>query len=434
MSIFSRISREAKILIGITCLAAASLIWFNLITQQRQGFGSISLGGSSAPLPGSSAPTVQVPAPPAETVTPSVSPTEAAPVDVPTANPPGVATVVDATTTPEALPNPEANQNIQQQVESSTATIPDTPQASLEPLPLVGGEIQAVSTVEIAELPFLVTSPPSAAEELEGVASSAASADAPEAQRASINPFAPLVLVQQASPASSSAIVDVPIPSAPQPIIETSNVPTPVAAPASPPAPTLEASPSTRTVIPPLMTNNGLLRPLPSGSLPATPTILTQALNVPEVTPDPETAPVSENTQLLTSSPTLLAPRPAGIASAPPAVSPGSASSSSSVSSSPDIITSPLSENEVVSPSASTAVGASALSRYLRDNNVRFTGSVNGPVSVGVFRSNTSTMPIIVSLGQSFPDTDFVLSSLKGQQAEIRDQDDIQILALDLWR
>jgi hypothetical protein len=106
------------------------------------------------------------------------------------------------------------------------------------------------------------------------------------------------------------------------------------------------------------------------------------------------------------------------------------------VEQSPSIITTPFSESSEQNStiSAATAVGASTLSRYLRDNNVRFTGSVIGPVSVGVFRSNTSNSPIIVSLGQSFPETSFVLSSLKGQQAEIKDNDDVQSLALDLWR
>jgi len=80
------------------------------------------------------------------------------------------------------------------------------------------------------------------------------------------------------------------------------------------------------------------------------------------------------------------------------------------------------------------AAGATALSRYLRDNNFSFTGSVLGPVSVGVFRSAINSTPIVISLGQTLPDTEIVLTDLKGQQAELTLDDTTQTLTLDLRR
>ena len=87
---------------------------------------------------------------------------------------------------------------------------------------------------------------------------------------------------------------------------------------------------------------------------------------------------------------------------------------------------------EPIIPAA--AVGADELSRYLRDNNIRFTGTVNGPVSVGVFRSNLSARPVIVTLGGTYPDTDFVLTSLQGEQAQFKQGENTQTLAIDLRR
>ncbi len=435
MSMFSRISKEAKILIGITCLAAASLIWFNLITQQRQGFNPISIGGSSPALPGSSTPTVQIPEPPKatpETIEPyteASSNAESSSGDIAVIAP---ASSVASVTTPEA--STEASTPTQPQIETTTATIPDTPQTTLQALPVTIQEVQAISNVEIAELPFLVTSPPSSlSENAELEASAQAAADGSETQRASINPFAPLVLVEKPSETSSSAIVDVPIPSAPQPIVETAQTPNTISVPTPPPALSLEASPPTRNAALPMLATTGLLKPLPSGSLPTTPGILTQAL-APTVPTTSPVEPKSSPNLALTSAPALLAPK---LNAEMPTLPASTASTDSfQAEQNPDLITTPLTESveQDSTTSAATAVGASTLSRYLRDNNVRFTGSVIGPVSVGVFRSNNSNAPIIVSLGQSFPETSFVLSSLKGQQAEIKDNDDVQSLALDLWR
>jgi hypothetical protein len=80
------------------------------------------------------------------------------------------------------------------------------------------------------------------------------------------------------------------------------------------------------------------------------------------------------------------------------------------------------------------AAGASELARFLRDENFSFTGSVLGPVSVGVFRSDLDNVPLVVALGQTLPDTDIVLTDLRGQQAELRLGDITQILTLDIRR
>jgi hypothetical protein len=80
------------------------------------------------------------------------------------------------------------------------------------------------------------------------------------------------------------------------------------------------------------------------------------------------------------------------------------------------------------------AAGATELARFLRDENFSFTGSVLGPVSVGVFRSDLDNDPLVVALGQTLPNTDIVLTDLRGQQAELRLGDSTQILTLDLRR
>jgi len=78
--------------------------------------------------------------------------------------------------------------------------------------------------------------------------------------------------------------------------------------------------------------------------------------------------------------------------------------------------------------------GTDSLSRYLRDHNVRFTGTVLGPVSVGVFRSDQYTAPVVVSLGQDLPQTKITLTDLRGHEAVFSYQEATQSLSLDLRR
>jgi hypothetical protein len=83
---------------------------------------------------------------------------------------------------------------------------------------------------------------------------------------------------------------------------------------------------------------------------------------------------------------------------------------------------------------APLAAGTNRLARYLRDNGYSFTGSVLGPVSVGVFRSNGDPVPQVVALGQTLPNTEIVLTDLRGQQAELMLDDLRQTLILDIRR
>jgi hypothetical protein len=83
---------------------------------------------------------------------------------------------------------------------------------------------------------------------------------------------------------------------------------------------------------------------------------------------------------------------------------------------------------------APLAAGTNRLARYLRDNGYSFTGSVLGPVSVGVFRSNGDPVPQVVALGQTLPNTEIVLTDLRGQQAELMLDDVRQTLILDIRR
>ena len=87
-----------------------------------------------------------------------------------------------------------------------------------------------------------------------------------------------------------------------------------------------------------------------------------------------------------------------------------------------------------VASQAPLAAGSTGLARFLRDNDYAFTGSVLGPVSVGVFRSNLDAAPIVVSLGQTLPNTEIVLTDLRGMQAELTLGQTTQILTLDLRR
>jgi hypothetical protein len=94
----------------------------------------------------------------------------------------------------------------------------------------------------------------------------------------------------------------------------------------------------------------------------------------------------------------------------------------------------PATAAEASGPAVPLAVGADLLSRYLRDNNVSFTGTVLGPLSVGVFRSNLYGSPVVLTLGQTLPDTDILLTDLRGYEARFSLGDRTQTLALDLRR
>ncbi|MEZ4606382.1 MAG: hypothetical protein R2865_06170 [Deinococcales bacterium] len=83
-------------------------------------------------------------------------------------------------------------------------------------------------------------------------------------------------------------------------------------------------------------------------------------------------------------------------------------------------------------PAISVSAGLSGLNRYIRDQNLRFTGTVLGPISLAIFESRGRSFS--VQLGQNLPDTDIRLTSLNGQEAELSQGDEKQILLLDIRR
>jgi len=59
---------------------------------------------------------------------------------------------------------------------------------------------------------------------------------------------------------------------------------------------------------------------------------------------------------------------------------------------------------------------------------------VLGPLSVGVFRATIYAEPVILTLGQTLPDTDIILSDLRGYEARFTQGDRTHTLSLDLRR
>jgi len=78
--------------------------------------------------------------------------------------------------------------------------------------------------------------------------------------------------------------------------------------------------------------------------------------------------------------------------------------------------------------------GANPLARYLRDNNVRFTGLVVGSSSVAVLRHNGTDAPVMVEVGDELPDTSIRLLDLRDQQATFQLGNYTEVLTLDLRR
>jgi len=237
----------------------------------------------------------------------------------------------------------------------------------------------------------------------------------------SVNPFSPIVVqAPPAAPAPTQASVQ---PPAPQQV-------TTAAAPSNQPAgpPKLAEAPAPQPVTPPPPQASGLPHALPSGMLPTTPCVL----------------------QSTRSQATSSAPKDLGAVAAVRVPSQSDSASLGTISQLGPLTSGP-SVPGVLGPNQPTAAqssqqanagngnaplqaGTDALSRYLRDNNVRFTGTVLGPVSVGVFRSSQYKMPVVVPLGQDLPDTKITLTDLRGHEAVFTLNDSTQSLSLDLRR
>jgi hypothetical protein len=399
------ISREAKILIGIVALAGAAWLWINAFNQPAVN-GAL---GQTAPLVGGSS-SAEVPlSVPAQT---AVDPAEA--------------TVVNDGVNDSEVGDANA-------VEPTAPVIPAPPTAAA---PIPSGDAR------VAELPFLVTEPPLATPEADAEPT-LQTTERPQELRATVNPFSPILIraapapSQPASlaeptipaPTSDISIVEIPIPTAPdEPVVEVgpangtangvANGALVNGLPANGVTPTVSA-PVPRPVTPEAAAGVSLPRPLPGGTLPTTPDILREVRASSQPSPIAAVpAPVNIGevaalrlpqdpvvvTELPTAEEPEVEPLPLARTAPSPAVGQGD----------------PLS------------AGISEMSRYLRDNNYRFTGAVIGPMSVGVFRSNAASAPIVVPLGQTLPNTEIVLTSLQGKQAEFTQGAMKYSLVLDL--
>lgn len=296
---------------------------------------------------------------------------------------------------------------------------------SVAPVP----ETRVARELEVLDLPFLVTEPPAQQEQpTEAEAEAQDLAASVRSQRATINPFSPIIQrnaqpsaqprASQPEPQPEPTVTEVPVPSAPPQTAQQSPQ-EPVRAPV--PAP----------VTPRAQGAGELPRALPDGTLGGSPDLLRSAIGNREGTSASEAPqaavrePVDDEPPELADpaqqEPTTTEPEPLE----QPVADAGEGEQAAADDE--QVVRRPVSEPPL-------EAGASELSRYLRDNNVRFTGSVIGPVSVGVFRSARTSAPVVISLGQSLPETSIVLTDLRGQQAEFRLGDTTQTLTLQLRR
>lgn len=393
------LSRTARILIAVLLLAAAAFFWVNFFSQEPPSNAPIVASTSPSATPAGS--TVSSPTPAATTTAPSTAsgtPTVTAPSAVPSASTSGAG----------AQPSSAAT--------TGTVVAPTRPAV-------------ATRDLQVAELPFLVTQPPattstgaSAGSTANAASSAGNGQQTASAQRMTVNPFSPIVVAAPA-PAQQPAAQ----PPASQPVI-TATAPTGPAA-----QPKLAEAPAPQPVAPPPPQASGLPRALPSGMLPTTPSVLqtTRAqasssapkdLGAVAAVREPEngtsqSSPLATIGQsgLVTSSPSL-----------PSVLGPGQPSQAAAAGT--------TGGTTAGNGNAPLQAGTDSLSRYLRDNNVRFTGTVLGPVSVGVFRSDQYKLPVVVPLGQVLPDTHITLTDLRGHEAVFTLNDATQSLSLDLRR
>ncbi|HZJ09875.1 MAG TPA: hypothetical protein VFD39_09280 [Trueperaceae bacterium] len=424
------LSRTARFLIAALLVAAAAFVWVNYFNQdplstQADVTAPVGLAGAPATTVAGDAP---VTVPGADT---SPGATTAAGAGTPADGSAATAASGDTVDTTDAATAGAATSESAQSAlpgEAPATTSTTAPAVIVTDAPTV-----ATRDLVVDVLPFLVTTPPVSG--LAAADAEAAGASRPQVtQRSSINPFSPVVV--QAAPAAPSAnvVAQSTPPPAESPVIEVVN------GPATPPtttasgssaaganvatAPTPVAAPAPRAVAPASTVASNLPRALPSGMLPTTPDILrdtrSQPVIVTPVIPD------------LAAIAALRVPEGEQQDVELEAVA---ASILSDEAVTPDIIGVQSRESAVASGSAlPLAVGADPLSRYLRDNDVRFTGTVLGPLSVGVFRSNLYGSPVVLTLGQPLPETDIILSDLRGYEARFSLGETTQTLSLDLRR
>lgn len=411
------LSRTARILIAVLLLAAAGFFWLNFFQQNE------TVEAVPAQVPAATTPATATPA-----VTPPVTPGASVPLTGDSVPPTGIA----GSPSPSAgVSGTQADAGAQNGAPVAGSTAPvlsladddATPVGTAAPVVVTEPPAVVLRDLVVEQLPFLVTEPPQVAQEEE--ADPDAEARALMATRANVNPFSPILV--QAPPATQQPIASTPMPDPvdePQIVVVEGQAPpaesggpatTVVRAPVAAPAPRAVAPASSRT--------GDLPRPLPTGTLSAVPDILRDARTQPTATAGPAN---------LGSVAALVVPAEDRGAELPFASSEAEVSAATS----PE----PIGTGHVqaaprpTTPSLPVAVGADALSRYLRDNNVRFTGQVLGPLSVGVFRSNLYQQPAVVMLGQTLPDSEILLSDLRGYEARFTLGQNTQVLSLDTRR
>ena len=378
------LSRTARILIALLLVAAAAFVWINFF--------------SAAPDSPVAGPTVETPAQ-------DDARADGQPDGQPDAQatPEGDAAVPDGDT---AAAPPQDGVSVE-----GDAAVP-TPADENGPPTVVAEPPGSVigRDVVVAELPFLVTEPPAPeGADAEGDAAAAEAGRPGAALRASVNPFSPIVVqqpeAQASAPGATPDIADVEVPDAPEVQEVVAEAP-----PAPAPRPLAPSSPRA-TELP---------RALPRGTLPITPDLLTGTRT--------EQAPRTP-----ANLPALAAVREPADPGEPPELQPvGEA-----VAEAPGADPTPLAPGAVPAagvPDRPLVSGADSLSRYLRDRNVSFTGSVLGSVGVGVFRLAGQDTPLVLALGQTLPETEIVLTDLRGQAAEFTLGDTTHVLNLDLRR
>ncbi len=407
------LSRTARILLAILLLAAAAFFWVNFFTQNRV------IGEDPDVPPTATTPPTPDPATPPVADAPDVDP-EAAP-DVDAEVDPDVDPDVDPAPAPdvEAEVDPDAPE-VEAEVDPDAPSPPlvvdpaDEPDVDDPPVVVIDPPVTVARDLEVAQLPFLITDPPPAPEAVDPAAVAALEAErALAAARATVNPFSPIVVRRPEAPAPERAVPDAPT---------VTEVPVPDGPPAVPAEPARVATPAPQPLTPAPTVSRDLPRALPTGTPLATTPGLLQETRAIQTIDRPEVPPVT----------TVRVPEEA--VAEPPA---------ETVRPTPGVVadvpelrgTEPVPEApEPRAPAPPLAAGTDQLARYLRDNGYRFTGSVLGPVSVGVFRSNAEAVPQVVALGQTLPNTDIVLTDLRGEQAELTLGDLSQILILDLRR
>ncbi len=411
------LSRTARILLALLLVAAAAFVWVSYLRNPQP---QTTLVNTPTVVPGAAA---------ADAATNSPTATAA----------PLVGTDAVGEASSNGATAAAAGPDGQAAAGATATTVPAAVPAVVAPPTVV------LRDLVVDELPFLVTSPPvvETAEEEDP----AGGASRPQAsRRGNINPFSPVIVQTPQEPASQQVFAETPPASQEPTVVVVTNDGTPPAgsnASSSQPSSTTVAAaqpaqaPAPRALAPASGGVGELPRPLPSGTLPITPDILRDARTTPPAqAPNQAETPVAaiaEPTETAAADLPQVGEQPAGDVAPPVEVLGPGQPSEPEEPAEPEVVLTPTTPPTNVQ-SLPLVAGIDTLSRYLRDNDVRFTGTALGPLSVGVFRANHLDQPVVLTLGQSLPDTDIVLADLRGYEAKFSLGDSTQVLSLDLRR